>query len=121
VEVPEDCLDKEIHGDDIEKSSTPNPPEATPVITESVEVTSVITEFTDIPPKDSTPISPKLIHVITWTAEVFHEDLPDRLQPMRDIQHVIDLTPGASLHDLPHHRIILPYTLNSKGKLMSCH
>ena len=96
---------EEIQGDDIEESSTPIPPKATLVITEFVEITSVATEFTDILPKGSTPISPKLIHVITGSAEVLHEDLPDRLQSMCDIQHVIDLTPGASLLDLPHHRI----------------
>jgi len=75
------------------------------VITKFVEITSVTTEFTDIPPKDNTLISPKLIHVIIGIAEVLHEDLPDRLQSMRDIQHAIDLTPGASLPDLPHHKI----------------
>jgi len=57
----------------------------------------VTTEFTDISPKDSTLISSKLIHVITGIAEALHEDFPNRLQPMRDIQHVINLTRGASL------------------------
>ena len=50
------------------------------MITEFVEVTFVTTEFTNIQPKDSTPIFPKLIHVITEIAEVLHEDVPDRLQ-----------------------------------------
>ena len=96
---------EEIQGDDIEESSTPIPLEATSVITKLAEVTFVTTEFIDVSPKDSTSISPKLIHVITEIVEVLHEDLPDRLQLMHDIQHVIDLTPGASLPDLSHHRI----------------
>ena len=106
MEESEDYVsNEEIQGDDIEESSTPIPPEATPVITEFIEVNSMTTEFTDIPPKDNTPIFPKLIHVIAEIVEVLHEDLPDRLQLMHDIQHVIDLTPGASLPDLSHHRI----------------
>ena len=52
MEESEDYIsDEEIQGDDIEESSIPIPPEATPVITEFVEVTSVTTEFTHIPPK----------------------------------------------------------------------
>ena len=55
--------------------------------------------------------------MITGSAEVLHEDFPDRLQPMRDIQHVIDLTPGASLPDLPHHRIDPTMHIELKGQV----
>jgi len=106
VEEPEDYVsDEEIQGDDIKDSTTPIPHETSLVITELVEVTSVTTEFTDVSHKNNTPISPKIIHVITEIAEVFHEDHPDKLSPTRDIQHIIDLILGTSLSDLPHHRM----------------
>ena len=41
----------------------------------------------------------------TEFVDVFPKDLSDKLLPMHNIQHAIDLVPGASLLDLPHNRI----------------
>ena len=64
-------------------------------MSELVEVTFVTMDFTDVSPKDDTLIFPKLIHVIAENVEVPHENLPDKLPPTRDIQHVIDLVPAS--------------------------
>ena len=50
-------------------------------------------------------IIPEVAPIITKFADVFPNDLPDQLPPMRNIQHTIDLVPGATLPNLPHYRI----------------
>jgi len=50
-------------------------------------------------------IIPEVAPIIMDFADVFPNDLPDQLPPMRNIQHAIDLVPGATLPNLPHYQM----------------
>ena len=99
-------LTKKITGDNLKESSTSSP----------LEVIPDITEFTDISPKDSTLNLLEVNSIITESV-VFFEDLPDKLLLTRDIQHAIELIPGANLPDLSHSRLDPTKQTELKGQV----
>ncbi|CAA7017008.1 unnamed protein product [Microthlaspi erraticum] len=54
---------------------------------------------------DTTEAPPRLAMLLEEFSDVFPAELPQSLLPLRDIQHQIDLVPGASLPNRPHYRM----------------
>ena len=52
----------------------------------------------------STEVPEKMKLMLEKFKRVVHDELPEGLPHIRDIQHHIDLIPGASLPNLPHYQ-----------------
>ena len=54
----------------------------------------------------SVEVPEKMKPILVEFQRIVHDELPDELPPMRDIQHYIDFIHRASLPNLPHYRMI---------------
>ena len=75
---------------------------------------------TDSSEEKNQDLPSEVVPILKEFAQVFPDELPDQLPPMRDIQHAIDLVLGATLPNLLHYRLNPTEHAELKGKWMSC-
>ena len=66
-------------------------------------VCAVILSLESSPPYG--PHSAKVQLLLKEFSDVFPNELPNRLPPMHDVQHAVDLVPGATFPNLPDYRL----------------
>ena len=77
-------------------------PEFCAEIKQSDVVMLVVPKAVQITPEHSSPEVNKLLSEFSEIALI---DLPNKLPPIRDVQHQIDLVSGSKLPNLPHYRM----------------
>ncbi|GKA88685.1 transposon ty3-I gag-pol polyprotein, partial [Tanacetum coccineum] len=66
----------------------------------------IVKEFPSVGRDEPTSKIPNVIlQLLSSFQDTMPKELPNKLPPMRDVQHAIDLVPVASLPNLPHYRI----------------